>query len=98
MGVQSLGSKMWWGFVLLDTQTIGTAQFNADGDKLTTPSASSIFLHELLDHGLDLINNDNTDKSNIKGEVNGVYYHNQALKNVSNGKSTQRNASDHGTE
>ena len=95
-GVQIKGSDKVWSYILVDRQTIATLQFSADGDKLTSPSASSVFIHETLDHGLDFINNRNTVKSSISGSPGGVYFHNKALENASNGESPSRNAKDHG--
>jgi len=95
-GIQVNGSPKTWSYIFFNKQTKGSIQFAADGDQLTTPSTSSVFFHEVLDHGLDFIKNKNTKKSSINGDPSGVYYHNQALKNVTKGASPSRNAKDHG--
>jgi len=80
-----------YGYLLLNRKKASTLQMEADGGKLTNASESSVFLHELLDHGLDFIRNGNTNKSDTN-DVKNVKYHNQALKNISKGKSPLRNS------
>src|SRR5690606_8711965 len=75
-----------YAYLLMNRKTASTIQIKAGEEKLTTPSESSVFIHEILDHGLDLVRNGNVNKS-IGKEVENVKYHNLALKNISKGQS-----------
>ena len=82
-------TKQGYAFVLINMNTASTIQIKGEGGKLTTPSASSVFMHEMLDHGTDFVRNGNINKSSSKS-VENVKYHNKALKNISKGKSPLR--------
>ena len=82
-------TKQAYGYVLMNRKTASSIQLKAGENKLTTPSESSVFIHEILDHGLDFIRNGNVDKSSSQG-VENVKYNNQALKNISKGQSPLR--------
>lgn len=79
-----------YGHLVINRKTASTIELKADGGKLTTPSESSVFIHEILDHGLDFIRNGNINSSSGSG-VENVKFHNQALKNISKGESPLRN-------
>ena len=83
-------TKQAYGFIVINKKTAATIQIKGVGGKLTTPSESSVFIHEILDHGLDFIRNGNVNKSSGAG-VENVKFHNQALKNISKGESPLRN-------
>ncbi|MDH0675640.1 RHS repeat-associated core domain-containing protein [Empedobacter sp. GD03861] len=83
-------TNMAYGHIAINRQTASTIQIQGEGGKLTTPSESSVFIHEILDHGLDFIRNGNINNSSGPG-VENVNFHNQALKNISNGESPLRN-------
>ncbi|MFC6269423.1 RHS repeat domain-containing protein [Frigoriflavimonas asaccharolytica] len=84
-------TDMGYGYVVMNKSTIGSLQLESEKGKFTVPSASSVFFHEMLDHGLDFLKNNNVNKS-IGSGIENVYYHNQALKNISNGQSPIRNS------
>ena len=79
-----------YGHLVINRKTASTIELKAVGGKLTTPSESSVFIHEILDHGLDFIRNGNINNSSGSG-VENVKFHNQALKNISKGESPLRN-------
>ncbi|QOW10068.1 hypothetical protein Q73A0000_06670 [Kaistella flava (ex Peng et al. 2021)] len=82
-------TKQGYGYVVMNRSKISSLQIQGEKGQLTVPSASSAFFHEMLDHGLDYIKNGNLNKSSGSG-VENVYFHNQALKNISNGESPLR--------
>src|SRR5690554_6111265 len=83
-------NSLAYAHLAINRKTASTIQLQGVGGKLTTPSESSVFIHEILDHGLDFIKNGNINKSSGQG-VENVKFHNQALKNISNGESPLRN-------
>lgn len=66
-----------------------TMETTKGSGKYTLANEAAVFLHELLDHGLDYITNGNTTKSETSAKDN-VKYHNLALKVLTNGKSPER--------
>jgi RHS repeat-associated protein len=82
-------TKQGYAYIAMNISVITSLQIQGEKGQLTVPSASSAFFHEMLDHGLDYIKNGNVDKSGGAG-IENVYFHNQALKNVSNGQSPLR--------
>ncbi len=78
-----------YAFIAMNRSKISTLQLQGEKGQLTVPSASSVFFHELLDHGLDYLKNGNVKSSNGPG-VENVNFHNKALKNISNGQSPLR--------
>lgn len=78
-----------YGYLLLNRKKTSTLRLRGEGGKLTIASESSAFIHEMIDHGLDFIKNGNINKSSGQS-VDNVKFHNQALKNISKGKSPLR--------
>jgi len=98
----SSGAKFWvigkekhdntnqsYAHLVINRQTISTIQFQSEEGKLTVPSASSAFIHEIIDHGLDFVRNGNIDIT-FGESVENVKFHNLALNNISNGESPLR--------
>jgi RHS repeat-associated protein len=77
--------------ILMDRQIASsiTMETTKGSGKYTLASEAAIFLHELLDHGLDYIANGNITKS-MTADKDNVKYHNLALKILTNGKSPER--------
>jgi RHS repeat-associated protein len=82
-------TNLSYGHIAINRKATSTLQIRGEGGKLTTASESSAFIHEILDHGLDFARNGNINKSSGAG-VENVKFHNQALKNISNGESPLR--------
>ena len=89
-GDQFKANNLAYGHLAINRKRASTMRLQSEGGKLTSPSESSGFIHEMLDHGLDFMKNGNINKSSGQG-VENVKYHNQALKNISNGESPLRN-------
>lgn len=68
-------------FILMDYNASSTGTFKAEGGANTTPCASCIFMHEVLDHGLDYIKNGNINEPAGATKKDNVFYHNQSLQN-----------------
>jgi hypothetical protein len=68
-------------FILMDYNASATATFEAEGGGRTESCPSCLFIHEMLDHGLDYINNGSVDEPAGSTQKDNVFYHNQALKN-----------------
>ena len=83
-------TKQGYGYVAINRKIASSISIKGEGGKLTTPSESSVFIHEILDHGLDFVRNGNINSSSGPG-VENVKFHNQALKNISKGESPMRN-------
>lgn len=68
-------------FVLMDYNASSTGTFKAEGGGNTNPCASCIFMHEVLDHGLDYINTGTTTEPAGSTKKANVANQNNALKN-----------------
>lgn len=67
-------------FVLINQDASKTGVFEAEGGGTTTPCESCIFIHEVLDHGLDYINSGVVEEPEGATKKDNVNYHNKSLK------------------
>ncbi len=81
--------------VLINKSKAESEQFATDGGGKTNPSGSSVFIHAILDHGLDYINTGSLDEPKGSTPTNDVNYHNKALQNKG---SAPRTGTDHSPE
>jgi hypothetical protein len=79
-------------FILMDNSASATGTFKAEGGGNTNPCASCIFMHEVLDHGLDYIKTGSTNEPAGATKKENVGNHNDALKNKG---SSVRTGEDH---
>lgn len=66
----------------MDYNASQTGTFEAEDGGATDPCPSCIFIHEILDHGLDYINNGNVKEPKGSTKKDNVYFHNEALINM----------------
>jgi len=79
-------------FTLMDYNASSTGQFDAQGGGCTNPCASCVFIHEVLDHGLDYIKTGSLNESAGATKQDNISNHSDALKNKG---SSVRNGEDH---
>jgi len=79
-------------FILMDYNASSTGQFDAEGGGCTNPCASCVFIHEVLDHGLDYIKTGSLNEPAGATKKDNVSNHSDALKNKG---SAVRNGEDH---
>ena len=79
-------------FIFINSMRAASGTFEALNDKKTSPSESSVFIHEILDHGLDYINTCTLEEPSGSTKKENVKFHNLALKNK---KSIERTGEDH---
>lgn len=79
-------------FILMDNKAATTRKFKSEDGSNTNPCASCIFMHEVLDHGLDYINTGSINEPAGATKKDNVSNHNDALKNKG---SSVRTGEDH---
>ncbi|MFM1828963.1 MAG: hypothetical protein RL624_1204 [Bacteroidota bacterium] len=79
-------------FILMDNSAVATGTFKAEGGGNTNACASCIFMHEVLDHGLDYIKTGTVNEPAGATKKDNVSNHNDALKNKG---SSVRTGEDH---
>jgi len=73
-------------FILINQDAVSKERYPGKGGGQTAPCESCVFLHELLDHGLDYIEKGTLEVQ--KSTEDQVFYHNLALKNIGSDERT----------
>ncbi len=79
-------------FVLINQEASKTGVFETSDAGKTDACESCIWIHEVLDHGLDYINSGKVEEPPGSTKSDNVNYHNKALRNK---KSKERSGGDH---
>jgi RHS repeat-associated protein len=79
-------------FIFINAKRASIGTFEAADGAKTSASASSVYIHEILDHGLDYIETGTIDEPVNSTKKDNVKFHNLALKNK---KSIERTGNDH---
>ncbi len=79
-------------FILINRELSNKETFKGEKGTSTKSCESCVFIHEVLDHGLDYIKTGSVSEPEGSSKKDNVHYHNQALKNKG---SIERTGEDH---